>query len=268
MNNTEVKQIIEDTFDDVSSLYDINEYFLITAKKMVNNLEYKGYLNILDLSCGTGNVALLLASKFKNSKVIGVDISSSMIEVASQKAKDLRLSNVQFIKADVENLDYEDKTFDIITCGFGLFFYSNMNESLKSFMKLLKKDGVFTFSSFTKEAFNPYSDIFLDALQKDYGLDYPKGSNLFLETEDEINDLVKTVGEVKHSIEKVDISKLITVEQWWDTLNSAGYKGMLNQLTSDNLEKFKNDHFKEISKLSKNGKINLETNTFITKIFN
>ena len=268
MNNTEVKQIIEDTFDDVSSLYDINEYFLITAKKMVNNLEYKGYLNILDLSCGTGNVALLLASKFKNSKVIGVDISSSMIEVASQKAKDLRLSNIQFIKADVENLDYEDKTFDIITCGFGLFFYSNMNESLKSFMKLLKKDGVFTFSSFTKEAFNPYSDIFLDALQKDYGLDYPKGSNLFLETEDEINDLVKTVGEVKHSIEKVDISKLITVEQWWDILNSAGYKGMLNQLTSDNLEKFKSEHFKEISKLSKNGKINLETNTFITKIFN
>ncbi|WP_108060662.1 class I SAM-dependent methyltransferase [Poseidonibacter lekithochrous] len=267
MNNTDIKQIIEDTFDDVSSLYDINEYFLITAKKMVNNLEYKGYLNILDLSCGTGNVALLLASKFKNSKVIGVDISSSMIEVASQKAKDLRLSNVQFIKADVENLDYEDKTFDIITCGFGLFFYSNMNESLKSFMKLLKNDGVFTFSSFTKEAFNPYSDIFLDSLHKDYGLNYPKGSNLFLETEDEINDLVKAAGKYRHKIEKLEISKLITVEQWWDTLNSAGYKGMLNQLSKDDLEKFKTEHFKDVSKFCKDGKINLQTDTFVTKVF-
>ena len=133
-------------------------------------------------------------------------------------------------------------------------------------MKLLKNDGVFTFSSFTKEAFNPYSDIFLDSLHKDYNLDYPKGSNLFLETEEEINDLVKTAGKYQHKIEKLEISKLITVEQWWETLISAGYKGMINQLSNEDLEKFKKQHLEDISKLCVNGKIELRTNTLITTV--
>lgn len=263
----DVKEIIEHTFDDVAKKYDINEYFLITAQKMVKALEYKDNLNILDLSCGTGNIAILLAKKFKTSKIIGVDLSASMIEVAQNKAKEEKLTNISFEKADVDKLRFEENSFDIITCGFGLFFYPSMTTSLKNFMKLLKEDSTFVFSSFTKDAFTPYSDIFISTLEKDYGLEYPKGGANFLETSEQIKELISSAGNYKYETVQNDILKRITANQWWDTLNSAGYKGMINQLNEEQLEKFKKEHLDDISKLGKDGLITLSTNTLITTVY-
>ncbi|RXK02641.1 hypothetical protein CRV02_04185 [Arcobacter sp. CECT 8989] len=263
----DVKEIIEHTFDDVAKKYDINEYFLITAQKMVKALEYKDNLNILDLSCGTGNIAILLAKKFKTSKIIGVDLSASMIEVAQNKAKEEKLTNISFKKADVDKLRFEENSFDIITCGFGLFFYPSMTTSLKNFMKLLKEDSTFVFSSFTKDAFTPYSDIFISTLEKDYGLEYPKGGANFLETSEQIKELISSAGNYKYETVQNDILKRITANQWWDILNSAGYKGMINQLNEEQLEKFKKEHLDDISKLGKDGLITLSTNTLITTVY-
>lgn len=263
----DVKEIIEHTFDDVAKKYDINEYFLITAQKMVKALEYKDNLNILDLSCGTGNIAILLAKKFQTSKIIGVDLSASMIEVAQNKAKEEKLTNISFEKADVDKLRFEENSFDIITCGFGLFFYPSMTTSLKNFMKLLKEDSTFVFSSFTKDAFTPYSDIFISTLEKDYGLEYPKGGANFLETSEQIKELISSAGNYKYETVQNDILKRITANQWWDTLNSAGYKGMINQLNEEQLEKFKKEHLDDISKLGKDGLITLSTNTLITTVY-
>jgi len=263
----DVKEIIEHTFDDVAKKYDINEYFLITAQKMVKALEYKDNLNILDLSCGTGNIAILLAKKFKTSNIIGVDLSASMVEVAQNKAKEEELTNISFEKADVDKLRFEENSFDIITCGFGLFFYPNMTTSLKNFMKLLKEDSTFVFSSFTKDAFTPYSDMFISTLEKDYGLEYPKGGANFLETSEQIKELISSAGNYKYETVQNDILKRITANQWWDTLNSAGYKGMINQLNEEQLEKFKKEHLDDISKLGKDGLITLSTNTLITTVY-
>ena len=267
MSKKDVKEIIEHTFDDVASEYDINEYFLITAQKMVENLEYKENLNILDLSCGTGNISILLAKKFKTSNIIGVDLSASMVEVAQNKAKEKELTNISFEKADVDNLRFDDNSFDIITCGFGLFFYPDMTNSLKNFMKLLKEDSTFVFSSFTKEAFTPYSEIFQKTLEEDYGLEYPKGGANFLETSEQIKELILSAGNYKYETVQNDISKRITLIQWWDTLNSAGYKGMINQLNEEQLKRFKKQHLDDISNLSKDGLITLSTDTLITTVY-
>lgn len=267
MNDNEIKQIIENTFDEVSSEYDVNDYFLITAKEMVKSLNYKSNLNILDLSCGTGSVSIELASSFSNSKIEATDIASSMLKVAESKALQNGITNISFSKADVENLKYSKNSFDIITCGFALFFYTNLEISFSNFLSLLKENGVFVFSSFNKDAFAPYSDMFMDTLAKDYKLEYPKGGKNFLDTNEQIEELVSSAGDFKFEIQELQISKKITVEQWWELLNTAGYKGMLNQLSIEDLEKFKQEHLKDISKLCVDGKIDLRTNTLITKVY-
>jgi len=261
-----MNDIIENTFDDVAEDYDINEYFLITAEKMLQDISYKDNLNILDLSCGTGHTTLLLAQKFKNSAITAIDISASMIEVANKKVKENKFDNITFKKADVTKLDFEKNTFDIITCGFGLFFYPSMENCFKNFMEILKTDGTFIFSSFSKEAFTPYGTIFEKTLEKDFNLEYPKGGNNFLETKEEIEELIFSIDSLKYETKKISISKNITLNQWWGILNSAGYKGMLNQLSNKDLFKFKEEHLKEISVHCKNKKILLQTNTLITKV--
>ena len=115
MNEKEIKQTIENTFDDVSSLYDINEYFVITAKEMIKDLKVKNNSKVLDLSCGTGNVCLPLALKFPSSKIDAIDLSSSMLDIAMNKAKDLNIKNINFKKDDVTCLAYEKNSLDLKT---------------------------------------------------------------------------------------------------------------------------------------------------------
>lgn len=59
---------------------------------------------ILDLGCGPGVHACFLAKKFPEAEVIGVDISEQGLNVASDLASQLKLSNVRFLQADLDSL--------------------------------------------------------------------------------------------------------------------------------------------------------------------
>lgn len=77
----------------------------------------------LDLGCGTGNDAIYLAKT--GFKVIGVDLASSAIQMAEEKAKQEKVdSRCQFYNADVLDLSFlGDSKFDLVldrTC-FGGF---------------------------------------------------------------------------------------------------------------------------------------------------
>src|SRR5262245_61803769 len=58
--------------------------------------------SILDLGCGTGNHALRLAAQ--GYRVVGIDRSAEMLDIANQKARD-QLTDVSFYQADVRNAD-------------------------------------------------------------------------------------------------------------------------------------------------------------------
>jgi SAM-dependent methyltransferase len=77
--------------------------------------------NVLDLGTGTGSVAQLVAERFPEADVIGVDVSPKMIDVA--RAKNMR---VRFEVADAERLPYEDGAFDLVTLGNMIPFYDEL----------------------------------------------------------------------------------------------------------------------------------------------
>jgi len=153
-----------------------------------------------------------------------------------------------------------------MTCGFGLFFYPNMQDTFNSLCEMIKKDGKFIFSSFTKDAFEPYASTFFDTLEKDYKIEFPKRASGLLNTKKDIEILVLNKQTLQYEIEEVEISYDITVEQWWELLNSAGYKTLLNKLSESQLESFKTKHLHDIQELSTNGIITLEVNTLITTV--
>lgn len=76
--------------------------------------------NILDLCCGTGDVAIATAKKAgANSNVIGYDMSGPMLSVAREKSKYFKELNVEFKQGDAGNMPFVDASFDRITIGFG-----------------------------------------------------------------------------------------------------------------------------------------------------
>lgn len=69
--------------------------------------------SVLDLGCGTGILTRMIAQKFPQSKIVGVDISKSYLEIADTES----FSKISFIHQDAENLSLDEK-FDCICSSY------------------------------------------------------------------------------------------------------------------------------------------------------
>ncbi|NOQ56318.1 MAG: methyltransferase domain-containing protein [Nanohaloarchaea archaeon] len=90
---------------------------------------------ILDLGCGSGDHSLFF--KEKGLDVVSIDLSRAMIDLCNEKGLDASLM-------DIENLDFEDKSFDGIWAVTSLLHIpkSRLDEVIKKLDMILKDDGV------------------------------------------------------------------------------------------------------------------------------
>jgi ubiquinone/menaquinone biosynthesis C-methylase UbiE len=94
---------------------------------------------VLDAGCGTGKYL----EKLENitEKLYGIDASNEQLEIAKQKVK----HDIKLICSDLESIDLEDNTFDVIYCTWVLGTVKSIrkrNEILREFQRLLKQNGV------------------------------------------------------------------------------------------------------------------------------
>lgn len=261
MDSDQFKNNIETTFNDVSSRYDENKFFSISATRMVEFVPSLGGMNLLDVSTGTGVVAIEVAKQYPDANIEAVDISSGMLQQAKAKAQQEGLQNIVFKKCDVENIAYPDEVFDVVTCGYALFFYPDMEAAYQKICRTIRSGGLFIFSSFTNKAFNPYAELFLNRLEADYKIEAPSRLRERLKTEKQIEELAAVNSHKRVRVEHFPISYSITISEWWSLLNNAGYKALLDQLSSEQLLCFKDDHLAEIESISVDGAIELNTDT-------
>jgi arsenite methyltransferase len=72
-------------------------------------------LTVLDLGCGAGTDLLIAAQMVgTEGKVIGIDMTPSMLEVAAQSAADMGLENVELRQGLIEALPLEDRSVDMV----------------------------------------------------------------------------------------------------------------------------------------------------------
>lgn len=113
-------------------------------KKSVSNI-FKLYsgrseLKILDVCCGTGDIAIFAAEKFGDSaKITGVDFSESMLEIA--KKRSAKYKNIEYITADVLNLPFEDNYFDAVFISFGLRNLADLKKGVLELKRVTKNGG-------------------------------------------------------------------------------------------------------------------------------
>jgi len=117
---------IKNMFSDIARKYDLINDLLSFGihrrwrKKTVRMAEVKEGMNILDIACGTGDLAFEFKRAVGNTgKVIGGDFSEGMLELARFKAKQ-RIIDVEFINADALNLPFENNNFDRASIAFGI----------------------------------------------------------------------------------------------------------------------------------------------------
>ncbi len=94
----------------------------------------------LDLCCGSGDLAHLLAPKVGlKGQVYGVDFAAAQLAIAADKAKQILPNHsLHWIEGDVLNLPFADNYFDCATMGYGLRNVVDIKQSLKEIYRVLK----------------------------------------------------------------------------------------------------------------------------------
>ena len=107
---------------------------------------------ILDLGCGTGGHAIILAKR--GYEVTGLDRSSSMLEIAQKKANDGKVK-INFLEGDITNVKLHKK-FDVVISMFAVMSYQITNEAIVNVCKLAKESlnpgGLFMFDCWSGPA--------------------------------------------------------------------------------------------------------------------
>ena len=156
------KEQVAQMFDTISGNYDgLNRVISFGIdvkwrKKVLNLVSSSNPKMILDIATGTGDLAILMATT-KAKKIIGLDISSGMLEVGKKKIADKNLSDkIEMMLADSENMPFEDNTFDAITVAFGVRNFENLEKGLAEILRVLKPNGVLVILETSNPTKSPY----------------------------------------------------------------------------------------------------------------
>jgi demethylmenaquinone methyltransferase / 2-methoxy-6-polyprenyl-1,4-benzoquinol methylase len=91
----------------------------------------------LDVACGTGDLAVELARRVgPDGRVVGLDFSERMLELAREKAPGIR-----FDAGNALELPYEDGEFDAVTVGFGARNFSDLGRGLREMARVTRPGG-------------------------------------------------------------------------------------------------------------------------------
>jgi ubiquinone/menaquinone biosynthesis C-methylase UbiE len=98
--------------------------------------------HVLDVGTGTGLVALRAGALAQNGRVIGIDHSAGMLEQGSAKARQSGLGDaVIFRQMDAEQLEFPDRSFDVVLSLYALFHFPNLRAAVKEMHRVLRPGG-------------------------------------------------------------------------------------------------------------------------------
>ena len=125
--------------------------------------------NILVAGCGTGQHSIATAAKFKNSKVLGIDLSLSSLAYAKRKTEDLDINNIEYMHADILKLDKLNRQFDIVESSGVLHHMKNPMAGWKVLVNCLKDGGLMKIGLYSALARQHINEIRREILELEIG---------------------------------------------------------------------------------------------------
>ncbi len=140
------KKIVPKEFNKVANKYDfataMSQGYQEDLNRSGNLLQLKGDELVIDLCCGTGKSTLSFLSKITTGKVICIDNSEGMLQVAKEKfAKEIATGKVEISLQDAMNLNIAPNSIDAIFMAYGLRNMPNYEQCITNLFSLLKPGG-------------------------------------------------------------------------------------------------------------------------------
>jgi len=143
--------------------------------------------SLLEIGTGTGHFSIE-ASRHCNS-VYAIDISSTMIDYAKQKAQTMGIDNISFIQSGFLSYEHDGDPFDVIVSNIAFHHLPDFWKmvALKRIYRLLKKGGTLYLNdvifSFPIEEYDSKIDNWIDSLKENAGVDFAEEAEMHIKEE-------------------------------------------------------------------------------------
>lgn len=155
------QQLVNQVFSTVAERYDLMNDLMSGGLHRIWKSTLVGMLNlsknnipyqILDVACGTGDIALRsLADSQSKTSVVLCDINSKMLNISMCRAEVEGYSErVSAVLGNAEELPFPDKSFDVYTVAFGIRNVTQIDKALKEAYRVLKIGGRFLCLEFSQ----------------------------------------------------------------------------------------------------------------------
>ena len=136
------RQYVRTLFATIADRYDLITVLLSGGldrrwkARLVARIDASSRPRVLDLACGTGDLAV--AASRSGSRVVGLDITHRMVQLAAAKPASRAVS---FVTGDMMALPFPDGAFDVITTGYGLRNVPDLAGALAEMHRVLRPGG-------------------------------------------------------------------------------------------------------------------------------
>ncbi len=162
------KGLVQNVFNQVYDRYDLMNDFMslgihrLWKKSLLNMMNPSSNQNLIDVACGTGDIAKLFVKHVnKLSRIACVDPNKGMISKGKEKLSNFK--NINWIISPAEKIPLSDNLFDFYTISFGLRNTANVDKALSEAYRVLKPGGRFLCLEFSK-----IQNTNLETLYKNY----------------------------------------------------------------------------------------------------
>jgi ubiquinone/menaquinone biosynthesis C-methylase UbiE len=143
----------------------IQEFGMRVSVWMVEHLALQPGQRVLELACGPGDTGFLAAELVKpGGTLIATDASRAMLGVATGRARDLGVTNVEFRQMELEWIDLPAASVDAIACRWGLMFAIDPGAALQEARRVLRPGGRIAVAVWDDPELNPWATVATRAL--------------------------------------------------------------------------------------------------------
>jgi len=155
--------------DFVGSIPEIYETYLVPlifesyASDLSGRVAARSPRRVLELAAGTGVVTRALAKQLPaDAHLVATDLNQDMLDHAMRKGV---ARDVEWRRADAMALPFEDGSFDVVVCQFGVMFFPDKPKAFAEARRVLRPGGAFVFTVWDRLGDNEFADVVTTSLE-------------------------------------------------------------------------------------------------------
>jgi ubiquinone/menaquinone biosynthesis C-methylase UbiE len=126
------------------------------AQELARRAAAQAPRSVLEIAAGTGIVTRALHAALPVATIVATDLNEAMIAHAATR---LTAPNVTWQQADAMSLPFDDGTFDLVVCQFGVMFFPDRIKAFREARRVLAPGGRYVFTTWASIEHSPLADI-------------------------------------------------------------------------------------------------------------